>query len=340
MIMDGITSPFEEFYQGWLCQDFRMMGHGAVGSGAVIVDLAGGLQSVVNMGRALAKPRVPRAPRVRPGTVDPEPTPRRTSPAEAPCPGNSFVAGTLVKTEHGLVAIETLREGDRVWAVDPETGAADYYPITWTTHHATDEVVTISVMLSSAAAAETAKDPQVEVITATDAHPFWVEGRGWTDAGDLHAGDTLLAADGRRLVVSDVERATRTIEVYNFTVDTLHTYTVTRWGVVVHNVKRCVPSTAKLWEVTRENSDRMGTHIRGKFSNFLRTRNPNSQGQKHWWSRDTAGHGKSAWKVFEERQDGLHWIEDADQYGNYMPDKHKGPTGLFIPWKDLVLRDL
>lgn len=54
-----------------------------------------------------------------------------------------------------------------------------------------------------------------------------------------------------------------------------------------------------------------------------------------WWSRDNAGHGGSAWKVFEARSDGLHWIADADEFGDFIPGKHKGPTGLFIPWSDL-----
>ena len=47
------------------------------------------------------------------------------------------------------------------------------------------------------------------------------------------------------------------------------------------------------------------------------------------------GHGGSKWKVFEETKKGLAWVADADQYGNFIGGKHKGPTGLFIPWKDL-----
>ena len=54
-----------------------------------------------------------------------------------------------------------------------------------------------------------------------------------------------------------------------------------------------------------------------------------------WWSKDTAGHGGSSWKVFEKKSDGLHWVADADEYGTYILNKHKGDVGMFIPNKHL-----
>ena len=56
------------------------------------------------------------------------------------------------------------------------------------------------------------------------------------NAGDLQAGDTLLSADGRRLVVQAAVRSSGPAMVYNFTVDALHTYTITELRVVVHNL--------------------------------------------------------------------------------------------------------
>ena len=50
----------------------------------------------------------------------------------------------------------------------------------------------------------------------------------------------------------------------------------------------------------------------------------------YWWSRDFAGHGGSAFKVFEEGAGGeLQWYRDATKFGDFInPDKkHKGPTG-------------
>ena len=158
---------------------------------------------------------------------------------DLPCVPNSFVAGTLVESSDGLVPIETLAEGDLVWAVDPETGAAGWYPITWTTSHEDTDLVTLSVTplgVDGETLSSTQEHTIVVTITATLEHPFWVDGAGWVDAGDLRAGDTLLSADGRRLVVQAAVRSAGPAMVYNFTVDALHTYTITELRVVVHNV--------------------------------------------------------------------------------------------------------
>jgi len=52
-----------------------------------------------------------------------------------------------------------------------------------------------------------------------------------------------------------------------------------------------------------------------------------------WWSRDTAGHGGSAWKVYTEGPGGvLNWFRDADAQGNFIDPntKWKGPIGTTI----------
>ena len=130
--------------------------------------------------------------------------------------------------------------------VDPETGTAGWYPITWTTKHEDAELVTLNVTLLSVdgeALGSTQEHTAMVTITATLEHPFWVEGREpsgyWVDAGDLEANDTLLSADGRRLRVQAAVRSAGPAMVYNFTVDVLHTYTVTELRVVVHNVNPC-----------------------------------------------------------------------------------------------------
>jgi RHS repeat-associated protein len=51
-----------------------------------------------------------------------------------------------------------------------------------------------------------------------------------------------------------------------------------------------------------------------------------------WWSRDTAGHGGSAWKVYTEKGGVLKWFRDADMQGNFIDPavKWKGPVGKTI----------
>ena len=83
------------------------------------------------------------------------------------------------------------------------------------------------------------------------------------------------------------------------------------------------PTPWRLWALTDEMtdakvSDRSGrTYWRHKTTGF-------------WWSKDTAGHGGAAFKVFERFGNQLHWKADADQYGNFIHGKHKSQAGTII----------
>ena len=86
---------------------------------------------------------------------------------------------------------------------------------------------------------------QGRVIRTTAEHPFWVDGRGWTAAGELKAGDNLLTADKSKLPVESVSESGDTETVYNFRVADWHTYFVGNedWDfeVWVHNACGGVP---------------------------------------------------------------------------------------------------
>ena len=110
--------------------------------------------------------------------------------------------------------------------------------------------------------------------------------------------------------------------VYNFEVADSHTYFVGKVGVWVHNKCR------GLWKVTKAGTDRVVQWAGRTISRHKST--------GLWWSKDAAGHGGSAWKVFKEEAGGLRHFRDADEYGDFIIGKHKGPVGEFIPWKDLA----
>jgi hypothetical protein len=74
-----------------------------------------------------------------------------------------------------------------------------------------------------------------EVISSTLEHPFWVEGKGWTAAKELKAGSELLTKEGCVARVEAVSRREGKFKVYNFEVERLHTYFVSRIGILVHN---------------------------------------------------------------------------------------------------------
>lgn len=79
------------------------------------------------------------------------------------------------------------------------------------------------------------------------------------------------------------------------------------------------------WNIVENNTGRVQYSFNGKLVNLYR-----DPTEKYWWSKDVTGHGGSFFKVFVKDGNGFRWVADADQYGNFIENKHKGPTGLFI----------
>ncbi len=134
-----------------------------------------------------------------------------------------FVAGTLVHTENGLVPIEEIQEGDLVWAWDERTGDISLKLVEETFVRDSNELVCIFV--------------NGEQIIATPDHPFYVPTQGWTNAGDLLAGDTLVLVNGEYVKIEYVQHESfiRPVPVYNFRVQDYHTYYVSESKILVHN---------------------------------------------------------------------------------------------------------
>ena len=76
-----------------------------------------------------------------------------------------------------------------------------------------------------------------EEIITTETHPFYVNNRGFVNAGELIVGDELLEVNGNVLLVEnfDVELTGKPVTVYNFQVEDFHTYYAGGLGVLVHN---------------------------------------------------------------------------------------------------------
>jgi len=142
-----------------------------------------------------------------------------------------FVAGTLILTLSGLVAIENLRAGDKVLATDPETFLTEEKTVIETYIRNTRRLVHLST--------------EMETITTTENHPFYVKDRGFVDAGNLCPGDELVTATGAICLVESVRKEVVEIPetVYNFQVEDYHTYHVGNNGILVHNTE-CGGTTA------------------------------------------------------------------------------------------------
>jgi len=74
-------------------------------------------------------------------------------------------------------------------------------------------------------------------IKSTAPHPFWVEGKGWVEAGNLLEGDKVKLYSGEVLEIKEIrrERLEEPVKTYNFEVEDWHTYLVSENNVLVHN---------------------------------------------------------------------------------------------------------
>ncbi|WP_175517936.1 polymorphic toxin-type HINT domain-containing protein [Thiothrix caldifontis] len=138
----------------------------------------------------------------------------------------SFEGSTLVATPEGYREISSLKEGDLVYARDEKTGEVAAKPVSHVFVEAHDSDVRLLTVAS--VSGET-------VITTSDEHPFFVEGKGWIRADELQTGDQLVSLKGDRLTLKGSERLDSAIEMYNLEVADFHTYAVSDQELWVHN---------------------------------------------------------------------------------------------------------
>lgn len=155
---------------------------------------------------------------------------RRERDAATCAKPHSFPSGTRVLLADGATrAIEDIRIGDRVIATDPERSVTAARPVTNTFTTEGDKDFTRLTVTT---------DHGPTTITATDNHPFWLEGnQRWKDAGDLRVGDILRTPNGARAAVTEVRDQQGPRRTHDLTVNDLHTYYVLAGAtpVLVHN---------------------------------------------------------------------------------------------------------
>ncbi len=107
---------------------------------------------------------------------------------------NGFIAGTLVWTETGQVAIEAIKPGDKVLSQPEEGGELAYRSVVRTIKHTNKTIVGVFYVDPNR--------PEATIPTfVTEDYPFWMKGRGWVAAGALRRGYKLQGTDGRKLRV-------------------------------------------------------------------------------------------------------------------------------------------
>jgi hypothetical protein len=143
-----------------------------------------------------------------------------------------LAAGTLVLTNRGPMAIESIRLGDSVWAKNLETGEVRLQPVIRTTVREPSPLVRITCVNEQGF--ET-------VIRASGGHPFFVNGRGWVRARELKSGMTLHGLEGVSWVQS-AEREEEMTETYNLVVHEYHSYFVGPSGILSHDNSIVTPA--------------------------------------------------------------------------------------------------
>ena len=143
-----------------------------------------------------------------------------------------FSGETLVATESGERPIEDIKVGEKVWSKDADGGDLELRSVERRYITPNQDLIDLEIV---------ADDGRDEVFRATATHRFWVDGAGWTVAGDLKAGDVVELRSGKQAVFERAEKERGKTTVYNLEVDGTHTYFVGDSGVWVHN--GCVPST-------------------------------------------------------------------------------------------------
>lgn len=131
-----------------------------------------------------------------------------------------FVGSTPISTPRGDLAIESLRRGDVVLALDGATNTIGTVHVTRT--KALDRTDIGSVRLSSGVTLEVTSD-----------HPFFLSDGSIVRAGDLAIGDALVSATSEAVRVESVGTFDQRGRVYDLSVDGPHDYFA--GGVLVHN---------------------------------------------------------------------------------------------------------
>lgn len=144
-------------------------------------------------------------------------------------PPACFIAGTMVLTTMGLVAIENIKAGDKVISTNEDTFETAEKTVVETYVREVTKLVHLTI--------------NNELIITTVDHPFYVKEYGFINAGELLVGDKVVNANGETCLVENVHvEITEVPEtVYNFQVEDFHTYHVGNGGILVHNADYLSP---------------------------------------------------------------------------------------------------
>lgn len=137
-----------------------------------------------------------------------------------PIPIVCFTKGTLVYGKNDFIPIENIKVGDSVYSYNIDKDTVELSKVINTLNRKTQGLYEITA--------------GKEIIHVTAEHPFYVVGKGWVKAKDLHKKDVLKSSDGK-VHITSIKQLSETVVVYNMEVDGNHDYFVTSSTILVHN---------------------------------------------------------------------------------------------------------
>ena len=221
------------------------------------------------------------------------PKPRTATPqavGRTATPQKCFVAGTPVWTSTGMVPIEEVQIGDRVWSRSEETGELRLQPVVELFVTPEKEVLELQLVSSSGV---------VETLGVTQEHPFYVLDEGWVTAGRLRAGDRVWTARDAWLEVRQVRGSPEKQTVFNFEVEEDHSYFVGENQAWVHNI--CEAGKQRVLDnIARSRAARQAATVRRNIAESRRAREARTLASGA--GRGPDGPSNTLQKIFEIKQ--------------------------------------
>lgn len=171
-----------------------------------------------------------------------------------------FTKGTLVLTSIGLVNIEDIKVGDKVYSYNEKTKQKELKEVKHLFRKKTNKWVHLQVKTNK----------QVETITCTPNHRIYIKNKGWIKASEIVEKDILILYNGKeaKVINKEIEELQKEEETYNFEVEDNHNYYVTSSSVLVHNdctKQECGPGSVPNSDASGQNHHILGRKVYREF---------------------------------------------------------------------------
>jgi RHS repeat-associated protein len=156
--------------------------------------------------------------------------------------GGCFISGTKILSENGLISIDIVKVGDKVWAYDTLSKEKSlkivYSTVVRESRHLQKLII------------------EGDTLFTTEEHPFYLN-NNWVFAKDLKINDSLLTINGNKVCILSNQRIDTLVKVYNFAVTDFANYYVGNLSVLAHNNDPCQTVIKKTAAEIAKNAKKM-----------------------------------------------------------------------------------